>query len=118
VGREADAAHARPRRLGPPHLGDRARSRARAIGAQLLDVVEALAADGLRLRARDHKLAARDAAAAALHRLRAALVLRLGVDRLHRPGAARQLPHADRPGGRRQPLLVGAEAIRPGPLSP
>jgi hypothetical protein len=62
-------------RSAPPGPRRPPQRRPCAIGAQLLDVVEALAADELRFRQRDRQLAARDAAAAPLDRGSPALAL-------------------------------------------
>jgi hypothetical protein len=91
------------------HPGDRAKLRAGRVGAQLLDVVKALAADQLRLRQRHHQLAARDAAAAALDRRGATLGGQLAVEQLDQPRAARQLAGAGQPRERRQRVVVGAK---------
>jgi hypothetical protein len=91
------------------HLGDRTQRRARAIRAQFLDVIEALAADQLRLGQRDHQLTAGDAATALLDRRGPAFARQLGVHQAHQPRSARQLTHADQAGVRRQALLVGAK---------
>jgi hypothetical protein len=106
------------RRRRRRHPRDRAQVRPGRVGAQLLDLVEALAADQLRLRQRDDQLAARHATAAALDRHRAPLAGKLAVDQLDQPRPARQLAHAHQPRERRQPLIVGAKTIRPRPLSP
>jgi hypothetical protein len=63
------------------HPSDRTQRRAGAVGAQLLDVVEALAADQLRFGQRHNQLAARGAAAAPLDRLRPPL----GLNRSYLP---------------------------------
>jgi len=91
------------------HRGDRPKRRTRGVGAQLLDVVEALAADQLRLGQRHHQLAARDAAAAAFDRRGTALGRQLAVDQLDQAAAARQLAHTDQPRERRQRVVVGAK---------
>ena len=100
------------------HRGDRPKRRTRGVGAQLLDVVEALAADQLRLGQRHHQLAARDAAAAAFDRRGTALGRQLAVDQLDQAAAARQLAHTDQPRERRQRVVVGAKDDPSGPLSP
>jgi hypothetical protein len=106
------------RRRRSRHVGDRAQFGSGPVGAQLLDVIQAIAADQPRFRQRHDELAARHAAAAPLDRQSAPLGCRLGIDQLDQPGAARELADAHQPGIRRQPLVVGAKTIRPGPLSP
>lgn len=67
---------------------------------------------------RDHQLAARHAAAAALDRRGTTLDGQLGVDELDQPRAAHQLADAHQPGKRRQALVVGAKRDPSGRLSP
>lgn len=80
-----------------------------AVGAQVLEVVEALAAGQLGLGHRHHQLAARDPALARLDRRRPALAAELCVDQLDQPQPARHRPDHGEARVGRQALLVGAK---------
>ena len=66
---------------------DRAQPGARAVGADVLDVIEERPADQLALSQRHHQLTRRQAAPTDLDRPRAALHRQLGVDQLRQPAA-------------------------------
>jgi hypothetical protein len=110
----ADVAKAKPvgqlargrRRRG---LGHRPQARARPIGTHVLDAIEALRADQLRLSDRDRQLPRREPPTARLDRRRPLDRRKLGVDQLHQPQIARQLARDRQPRVRRQRRIIRAE---------
>ena len=103
------------RRRRRRHPGNRAQRRRGRVGAQVLDMVKALAADELGLGQRHHELPARDAAAAALDRRRAELAREFGVDQLDESRPALELTDAGQAGVGGERLVVGAELDPSGP---
>jgi hypothetical protein len=88
---------------------DRAQRCARAVGADVLDIVKALRAGDLALRQRDDQRPSRQAPPAALDRARRAHDAELCVDQFDQPRAARQLTDDHKPRIRRQAQIVGAD---------